>query len=51
MEAGQRVLVSCRESKTSREVAWERATVRYVGFVDGQEGTWVGVEWDNEARG
>ena len=23
-----------------------RATVRYVGSVDGQDGEWVGVEWD-----
>ena len=28
-----------------------RATVRYVGSVDGQDGEWVGVEWDDPARG
>ncbi|KAG2428537.1 hypothetical protein HYH02_014341 [Chlamydomonas schloesseri] len=27
------------------------ATVRYVGPVAGQEGTWVGVEWDDVSRG
>ncbi|KAG2487033.1 hypothetical protein HYH03_014279 [Edaphochlamys debaryana] len=27
------------------------ATVRYVGPVNGQEGTWVGVEWDDPTRG
>lgn len=29
----------------------ERATVRYVGPVSGQEGSWVGVEWDDPCRG
>jgi len=29
----------------------EKATVRYVGSVDGQEGEWFGVEWDNAERG
>lgn len=28
-----------------------RATVRYVGGVDGQDGEWVGVEWDDPGRG
>jgi hypothetical protein len=28
-----------------------RATVRYVGSVDGQDGEWVGVEWDDPSRG
>ena len=28
-----------------------RATVRYVGAVDGQQGTWVGLEWDEVSRG
>jgi tubulin-specific chaperone E len=27
------------------------AFVRYFGAVDGQEGRWVGLEWDEEARG
>ncbi|KAI9749300.1 MAG: hypothetical protein M4579_006922 [Chaenotheca gracillima] len=26
-------------------------TVRYVGAVEGNEGTWLGVEWDDPARG
>lgn len=29
----------------------DRATVRYVGRVDGQDGVWVGVEWDDATRG
>lgn len=33
------------------QVGSERATVRYIGPVDEQSGQWVGVEWDNEARG
>lgn len=32
-------------------VAKQQATVRYVGPVDGQEGIWVGVEWDDSSRG
>jgi hypothetical protein len=28
-----------------------RATVRYVGPVEGHEGVWVGVEWDDPSRG
>lgn len=32
-------------------IAKQRATVRYVGPVDGYEGTWVGVEWDDSSRG
>lgn len=32
-------------------IAKQRATVRYVGPVDGHEGTWVGVEWDDDSRG
>ena len=28
-----------------------KATVRYVGPVDGKDGTWVGLEWDDESRG
>jgi dynactin complex subunit len=27
------------------------ASVRYVGSIDGQDGTWVGLEWDDESRG
>lgn len=29
----------------------DRATVRYIGPVDGQQGTWIGVEWDDPSRG
>lgn len=29
----------------------DKATVRYVGPVQGQTGTWVGVEWDDPSRG
>eukprot|EP00882_Tetradesmus_deserticola_P012016 GHRQ01012720.1.p1 GENE.GHRQ01012720.1~~GHRQ01012720.1.p1 ORF type:complete len:219 (+),score=34.44 GHRQ01012720.1:363-1019(+) len=32
-------------------VAKHRATVRYVGPVEGQEGTWAGLEWDDPSRG
>lgn len=32
-------------------VARQRATVRYVGPVDGADGLWVGVEWDDPTRG
>jgi hypothetical protein len=32
-------------------IAKQQATVRYVGPVDGQEGIWVGVEWDDSSRG
>lgn len=27
------------------------ATVKYVGHIDGQSGLWVGLEWDDPARG
>jgi hypothetical protein len=29
----------------------DRATVRYVGRVEGQAGVWVGLEWDDPSRG
>lgn len=32
-------------------IAKQKATVRYVGAVDGYEGSWVGVEWDDPSRG
>eukprot|EP00878_Enallax_costatus_P024011 GHUV01025598.1.p1 GENE.GHUV01025598.1~~GHUV01025598.1.p1 ORF type:complete len:427 (+),score=132.20 GHUV01025598.1:268-1548(+) len=32
-------------------IAKERATARYVGAVEGHDGTWVGVEWDDASRG
>jgi hypothetical protein len=28
-----------------------RATIRYVGEVAGQEGQWIGLEWDDASRG
>ncbi|KAL3159106.1 hypothetical protein ABBQ32_011103 [Trebouxia sp. C0010 RCD-2024] len=33
------------------QIADCKATVRYVGEVDGQNGTWVGLDWDSAARG
>ena len=33
------------------QIGSERATVRYIGEVAGQSGEWVGLEWDNAARG
>lgn len=33
------------------QILKDRATVRYIGTVRGQEGTWVGVEWDDPSRG
>ena len=33
------------------EVDGQRATVRYVGAVPPTEGEWLGVEWDDPARG
>ncbi len=33
------------------QIGRDRATVRYVGPVDGQVGQWVGLEWDDPARG
>ncbi len=33
------------------QIGRDRATVRYVGPVDGQVGEWVGLEWDDPARG
>ena len=36
----------------SRVLIGSRAvTVRYVGPVDGQTGTWVGLEWDDASHG
>lgn len=32
-------------------IAKQRATVYYVGPVDGHEGLWIGVEWDDPSRG
>ena len=39
--------VGCRLETTDGA----RAVVRYTGAVAGQEGEWVGVEWDDPTRG
>jgi dynactin complex subunit len=36
---------------TRLQVDKHSATVRYVGEVAGQEGIWVGLEWDDASRG
>ena len=33
------------------QIGRDRATVRYVGPIDGQAGDWVGLEWDDPTRG
>lgn len=33
------------------QVGGDRATVRYIGTVEGQSGEWAGLEWDDAARG
>lgn len=33
------------------DVGGSRGAVCYIGPVDGYEGTWVGVDWDNPGRG
>ncbi|CAD7699926.1 unnamed protein product [Ostreobium quekettii] len=33
------------------QVGADKATVRYLGPVEGQEGEWAGVEWDDASRG
>ena len=33
------------------QVSRDRATIRYIGPVVGQDGTWIGLEWDDAARG
>ena len=33
------------------QIGRDRATVRYVGPVNGQVGEWVGLEWDDPTRG
>ena len=29
----------------------DRCTVRYVGKIEGRDGFWLGVEWDNDQKG
>ena len=41
LHPGARVLVGGRH----------RATLRYLGELDGQQGEWAGLEWDDAARG
>ena len=33
------------------QVDKQKATLRFVGEIEGQAGTWVGLEWDDSARG
>jgi len=33
------------------QVDKKNASVRYVGSIDGQDGTWVGLEWEDKSRG
>ena len=33
------------------QIDGKNASVRYVGSIDGQDGIWVGLEWDDESRG
>jgi hypothetical protein len=42
LEVGARVVIGKDRDK---------ATVRYLGPVEGQQGSWVGVEWDDASRG
>ena len=55
LRPSDRVLVSCRDVRDGdgkrKALVWEKATVRYVGNVDGQNGTWIGIEWDCAERG
>ncbi|QDZ24039.1 tubulin-specific chaperone E [Chloropicon primus] len=54
VEVSERVLVSCRDVREEdgrKELVWEKATVRYIGEVDEQKGTWFGIEWDKAERG
>jgi hypothetical protein len=44
MQVGERLVVNDKDGAHS-------CTVRYIGTVDGKEGTWVGVEWDVASRG
>ncbi|CAO3591526.1 unnamed protein product [Absidia cylindrospora] len=36
---------------TRIQVGEDRATIRYIGEVEGSSGQWLGVEWDNDTRG
>ena len=40
LEVGQRLIVGKHA-----------ATIRYIGSVDGQQGDWAGLEWDDPTRG
>ncbi len=33
------------------QIGRDRASIRYVGPIEGQVGDWVGLEWDDPARG
>lgn len=42
---------SCPQLGDRVQIANCKATVRYVGEVQGQKDTWVGLDWDDAARG
>ena len=44
LQAGERLCVKDRG-------AADKCTIRYCGAIDGKQGTWVGVEWDDPSRG
>ena len=33
------------------QVVSAKATIRYIGNIEGQNGIWIGLEWDDESRG
>lgn len=33
------------------EVGSDRGTIRYIGAIEGYDGNWVGIDWDNPQRG
>jgi tubulin-specific chaperone E len=43
-EVGERLVVKDKDSG-------HPCTIRYVGAIDGKAGEWIGVEWDDQARG
>ena len=42
---------SCPRPGERVQIAECKATVRYVGEVQGQKDTWIGLDWDDAARG
>ena len=41
----------CPQPGIRVQIANCKATVKYVGEIQGQEGTWIGLDWDDAARG